>query len=90
MTELILFLSTASLVFLLGIQQLNVHGGHYLLAVITSFFIGGTQIFLWRTMPTASITEIASTLAGGPVGIVLAMRFHPVLVRVLMRGRASE
>lgn len=89
MNEAVLFLSTASLVFLLGVQQLNVQGSHYAMAVLTSFFIGGTQIFLWRTLPTASVTEIISTLAGGPVGIVLAMRLHPALVALLLRARGG-
>lgn len=61
MTELTLFLSTASLVFALGLQQLNVQGHHYVLAALTSFLIGGAQIYLWRTMPSASGSEIVAS-----------------------------
>ncbi|MDO9052911.1 MAG: hypothetical protein Q7U37_03130 [Gallionella sp.] len=87
MTELTLFLSTALLVFTLGIQQLNVQGNHYLLAALTSLLIGGAQIYLWRTMPDATVSEITATLMGGPVGIIAAMYSHPRLVRLLLRRK---
>lgn len=77
MTHLALFASAAALVFLLGYQQQNVTGRHYLSAVLTSVFIGSAQIFLWRIVPDASWGEILATLAGGPVGIVGAMIIHP-------------
>lgn len=88
MTELTLFLSTASLVFALGLQQLNVQGHHYVLAALTSFLIGGAQIYLWRTMPGASASEIIATLCGGPIGILAAMYAHPRLVRFLLRRKS--
>ena len=81
MTYLALFASAFVTVFLLGIQQLNVAGRHYLPAIVTSFGIGAAQIFLWRLIPTASPMEIAATLAGGPFGIVCAMVFHPHIIR---------
>ena len=81
MTYAALFASAFITVFLLGVQQLNVHGRHYLAAGITSLGIGGAQIFLWRLIPTASAWEIAATLAGGPAGIVAAMWLHPILIR---------
>lgn len=81
MTHVALFASAFCTVFLLGFQQKNVLGGHYLAAVITSFGIGTAQIFLWRLVPGASPSEIGATLMGGPVGIVLAMYLHPRIVR---------
>ena len=81
MTHLALFLSAFFTVFLLGFQQKNVHGEHYLAAVFTSFGIGAAQIFLWRLVPDANPGQIAATLAGGPVGIVAAMYLHPRLMR---------
>lgn len=80
MTPLILFGSAFATVFLLGIQQQNVIGRHYLAAVVTSFGIGTAQIFLWRLVPSADAVEIGATLCGGPVGIVAAMYLHPRLV----------
>lgn len=79
MTHAMLFASAFVTVFLLGVQQQNVSGRHYLAAVVTSLGIGAAQIFLWRLVPTASPSEISATLAGGPVGIVAAMYFHPRL-----------
>lgn len=77
MTHATLFLSAFAIVFLLGVQQQNVIGRHYIAAFLTSIGIGGAQIFIWRLVPSASVTEIIATLAGGPVGIVAAMWAHP-------------
>ena len=81
MTHLILFLSAFFTVFLLGFQQQNVIGRHYLAATIVSIGIGLAQIFLYRLVPTASLTEILATLAGGPIGITAAMYLHPKILR---------
>jgi uncharacterized membrane protein YfcA len=81
MTHLALFASAFATVFLLGFQQKNVAGHHYFAAVFTSLGIGAAQIFLWRLVPSASPTEIAATLAGGPIGIVAAMYLHPILLK---------
>jgi hypothetical protein len=37
---------------------------------------------LWRLIPSASWSEIAATLAGGPTGVLFSMWVHPRLVRV--------
>jgi hypothetical protein len=81
MTHLALFCSAFCVVFLLGFQQKNVHGNHYLAAVVTSIGIGTAQIFLWRLVPSADAGQIAATLCGGPSGIVAAMWAHPRLMR---------
>jgi hypothetical protein len=83
MTHLALFASAFFTVFLLGIQQMNVHGRHYLAAIVTSFGIGAAQIFLWRLVPDADAGQIAATLCGGPVGIITAMWLHPRIARLL-------
>lgn len=81
MTHLILFASAFCMVFLLGFQQKNVHGEHYLAAVVTSLGIGAAQIFLWRLVPEATGSQIIVTLAGGPTGIVAAMYLHPRVMK---------
>jgi hypothetical protein len=81
MTELALFFSAFFAVALLVFQQMNVTGRHYLLAALTSVAIGVSQIILWRLIPSASWSEIAATLAGGPVGVLFSMWVHPRLVR---------
>jgi hypothetical protein len=77
MTALALFLSTFALVFALGLQSLNVNGGHYRAAFLTSLAIGAANLILYKLAPDASGIEIGAYLAGGPIGIVCAMRAHP-------------
>ncbi len=81
MTALLLFLCTFALVFALGLQSLNVNGGHYLAAFLTSIVIGGGQMLLLKLGPDANWIEIAAYLAGGPFGIVASMAAHSRLVR---------
>lgn len=81
MTHLALFASAFCVVFLLGFQQKNVHGEHYVAAVVTSFGIGIAQIFLWRLVPDATGSQIIATLCGGPSGIVAAMYLHPRIMK---------
>jgi hypothetical protein len=82
MTELGLFLSAFVSVFALGFQSLNVNHGHYRLAFLTSFAIGGGQLVLMRYVPDASLSQIVATLLGGPFGIVASMHVHHHLVRL--------
>lgn len=79
MTALTLFASTFALVFLLGVQQLNVQHGHQLAAATTSLFIGISQLALYKLAPDAGGVEIAAYLTGGPLAIVCAMKVHPWL-----------
>lgn len=81
MSELWLFGSTFVLVFGLGLQSLNVNGGHYMAAFLTSFVIGGANMVLFKLAPNASPTEIAAYLLGGPFGIICSMAAHRRIVR---------
>jgi len=85
MTELALFTSTFFLVFALGLQSLNVNGGHRFAAFFTSFLIGGANLVVLKLAPNSTGTEIAAYLAGGPLGIICAMKFHGWL-----RGRRGN
>ena len=76
MIELALFLSTFSVVFALGFQQQNVTGGHYIAAFLTSFWIGGSYLALYRWMPDPTWGQVAAYLGGGPFGIVSSMWIH--------------
>lgn len=80
MTELTLFGSAFLTVFALGFQQQNVIHRHFKAAAMTSFVIGASQIYLWRTLPTADGLQVVATLMGGPVGILAAMYLHPKLL----------
>lgn len=81
MNALLLFASTFALVFFLGLQSLNVNGGHYRAAFVTSFGIGVANLILFKLAPDASSAEIAAFLAGGPFGIVSSMWAHRRMFR---------
>ncbi len=83
-----LFASTYVLVFALGLQSLNVNGGHYAAAFFTSFGIGASNLVLFKMAPDAGGIEIVAYLTGGPLGIVSAMRAHPYMVRLYGRRGA--
>lgn len=76
MTHLLLFASTFISVFALGFQSLNVRGDHYVAAFLTSFVIGGGNLFILRLVPDADAGLIAAYLIGGPFGIVASMWTH--------------
>lgn len=84
-----LFASTYVLVFALGLQSLNVNGGHYAAAFFTSFAIGASNLVLFKMAPDAGGIEIVAYLAGGPLGIVSAMRAHPYIVRLYGRQKGT-
>jgi hypothetical protein len=74
---LLLLASTFAVVFLLGLQQLLVHGRRYPLAFLNSILIGVSQLALFKIVPHQTTPlEIACYLSGGPLGIVCAMWFH--------------
>ena len=84
MTAVALFASTFCLVFLLGVQQLNVQHGHQAAAFFTSLLIGISQLALYKMAPDAGGIEIACYLSGGPLSIICAMRAHPWLRRKML------
>jgi hypothetical protein len=82
----LLFVATFGVVFALGLQSLNVNGGHKAAAFCTSFLIGTSNLVLFKVLPGPTGTaEIAAYLLGGPFGIVASMLAHPYLAR-LTRG----
>ena len=88
MSVLILFAVTFTLVFLLGIQQLNVQAGQRTQAFITSLAIAWMQLLLLKLMPQpTSWLENAGYLLGGPFGILAAMGSHRALTAFFDRWR---
>jgi hypothetical protein len=80
----LLFVATFGVVFALGLQSLNVNGGHRAMAFATSFVIGGANLVLFKVLPgPTGALEIAAYLLGGPFGILASMAAHPWLVRLL-------
>lgn len=76
MESVILFLSSFALVFLMGVQQLNVHSRRYLLSGVTSLLIGLTNLAALKLVPEAALLPALAFLAGGPLGIVTSMWLH--------------
>ncbi len=90
MTALLLFSSTYLTVLALGLQSLNVNGGHRLMAFCTSFAIGAGNLALFKVLPgPTDAVDISAYLMGGPFGIVTAMALHPVLVRLYRNRKPS-
>lgn len=88
MTALALFAATFFLVLFLGLQSLNVNGGHKLMAAFTSFGISAANIVVLKTMPgPTGELEMAAYCLGGPAGIYVSMLIHPWMVRKF--GRKS-
>lgn len=88
MNALLLFGATYFLVLLLGLQSLNVNGGHRFLSALTSFGIGTANITILKIMPgPTGVVEVAAYLLGGPLGILTSMAIHPWMVRKF--GRKS-
>lgn len=75
-TEAILFLSQFAMVFLLGLQSLNVRDNRHGYAALTSLCIGLAAVCQWKLMPKASLSETLVWLAAGPLAIVCSMRFY--------------
>ena len=91
MNELILFGATFGVVFMLGFQSLNVNGGHYVLAFLSSFLIGSFNLALYKLAPEAqTVTEVAAFLTGGPLGIIAAMLVHRRWVQPFMRRKNGQ
>lgn len=86
MKDLALFLSAFLTVFLLVFQQQNVQGRHFVMGTLTSLGIGACQVTLWSLIPGAGVTEIAATLAGGPVGFNVSLWLHPRIIRRRANG----
>lgn len=81
-TALVLFASTYVLVLALGLQSLNVNGGHKVLAALTSLAIGTANLAVLKVMPgPTGILELVAYLTGGPLGIVTSMAIHPWMAR---------
>jgi hypothetical protein len=79
---LFIFACTFGVVVALGLQSLNVNGGHHIMAALNSFAIGSFNLALLKLVPQpTSLIDNAAYLLGGPIGIVVAMKLHPLLVR---------
>jgi hypothetical protein len=63
-TVLVLFASSFMLVFLLGLQQFNVHHGRFTHAAVTSFLIGAANLAALKLAPDADALSVGAYLLG--------------------------
>lgn len=81
-TAALLFAASFAVVFLLGLQQLNVQAGHRAAAFVTSVLIGTSTLVQFKLLPGPTTgLDVAAYLAGSAIGIVASMAAHPRLVR---------
>lgn len=86
MTELLIFISAVGIVFFLGLQSLSVNSGHKVLAAVNSLVIGTFNLILLKSVPDIETWQATvAYLIGGPVGITLAIYFHPFIAKLLYR-----
>ncbi len=76
MSTVIVFVSTFVAVFALGFQSLNVNQGHYKSAALTSFAIGGSNLFILKIIPDGDLYAMVAYLIAGPLAIVSSMWVH--------------
>lgn len=80
-TEILLFVTQFGAVFGLGIQSLNVQARNYWGSSTTSLLIGVMQLFVWKKLPEASLSQSVAWLLAGPVAIMAAIWLHPKIFR---------
>ena len=73
---ILIFLATFVRVFLLALQNQNVIGGHYGLAVLTSFFLGITDVAVVLLVGEGGWESIFYVCTGGAAGVTSAMFIH--------------
>lgn len=82
MSAVFIFVANFVLVMTLGLQNINVVGGHRLLAVLTSFAISGANLVILKMMlrPTGA-WEVVAYLLSGALGILASMVCHPWMAK---------
>ena len=78
-------LATATLVFLRAMQQMNVIGGHYLAAAITSYLLAAAEIGVVLSVVDYGWAAAPWIGTGGAIGVTGAMAAHR-----RMFGRAAR
>jgi hypothetical protein len=89
-SALLLFACTFVAVFALGLQSLNVNGGHHLAATLTSIAISAASIWLYKAMPGSNWLDVAGYMLGAIAGINASMWIHPRAKAWLARRLAER
>lgn len=78
-----LMLVTAVLVFVRGIQQLNVVGGHIFMASATSYAIALAEVYFVADVAVKGMSAVPFVGTGGAIGVAGAIMLHPKLKRLI-------
>ena len=89
---LLIFAAQFSMVFLLGFQNQNVIGKHYIGAAITSTILGVSGFYITATIAQVGKSGVFSPewwayIAAGPIAIVLSMLLHPKIKNFINKGK---
>lgn len=80
----LLFFATFAVVFLLGIQQVNVAAGLRLRAFVTSIGITAASLALYKVLPgPTTISQLGAHFLGGAFGILASMWIYPQLAQTI-------
>ena len=71
-----IMLATFALVFLRGLQQQNVIGGHIKSAAITSYLIAAADVYVVLGIVSAGLDAVLWIGTGGALGVTTAMIAH--------------
>jgi hypothetical protein len=77
MDALLVYASTFTAVFFLGVQSLNVNQRQYVAAGVTSVFISTGHIALYKVMPDSGILALTGYYLGGITGITAGIYMQP-------------
>lgn len=73
---MLILAATAALVFSRALQQLNVTGGHYIAAGLTSYLIAATEVAVILMAVQYGWSAIPWMGTGGAIGVISAMAMH--------------
>lgn len=87
-----IFLSQFLTVYLLGMQSLMVRDNHYLGAFIGSLLIGICQFYIYTTADSFDLLSIHwfMFIFAGPFAIVLAMKTHPIIMKLVFKREVTK
>lgn len=86
MTAIGIFFATFVTVFALGFQSRNVNTHDFTAAAITSLFIGGSHLVLYKVLPDGDSIACIAYLIAGPLAITASMWVHKHYM--IRRGKA--
>lgn len=78
----LIFMSSFSIVFLLGLQSQFVRDKWKIVAFITSLMIGLCEIVILKSVPNATYLELGAFVLGGPCGIVCSILLHDQILKL--------